>query len=92
MVRLIGGRRERGRGRGERRPLAALLAGLGLLAIVALAARAVHVPIGGHAARNRWHAVLDNTRAARSEVGEALPFLLILLLALTAIVLWILTT
>lgn len=69
----------------------AILAGVGLLAVAALAARAVHVPIGGQAARDRLRSVRGSTRAARSELGEALP-LLILLLAGIAIALWILTT
>ena len=52
----------------------AALAGLGLLALAGLAALAQR-------GRDRWRSVLDDTRAARGELGEALPVLLLLLVA-----------
>ena len=73
-------------------PWLAVAVGLGLLALlalIALAARTVHVPFDGQATRDRWRSILGNARAARSELGEALPLFLILLLAATALAFWL---
>ena len=59
----------------------AALAGLGLLALAGLVAPRT---AGG---RDRLRSVLEDTRAARGELGEALPLLLLLLGAAVAAVL-----
>jgi hypothetical protein len=68
--------------------LAAIVA-LGLLALVALVAvfAREQSPVGGLAAPRRVRSVVD--RAARSELGEALPALLLVGLLALAIALWL---
>ena len=64
----------------------AVLAGLGLIALAGLAA------LGRVGGRDRWRSVLEDTRAARGELGEALPLGLLLLVAVAALLLVFIAT
>jgi hypothetical protein len=69
--------------------VAAAMGVLALVGLVALAAHAAHGPAADRAAPRRVRSVLDSTRAARTELGEALPVLLLISLLASAIALWI---
>jgi hypothetical protein len=62
---------------------------LAACAILALTVLSVFALAGGRAAPDRWRSALDSTRAARRELGEALPFLLAVGLAASALAVWI---